>query len=95
MRALQPQQDRVDLVQVRHPIERLTNLMTVMGHCTAWAQLRSSGRQGSACADELIEFAAPTKWRKSIVAVARECAATVEADWRTYAKAYDAGAFDV
>jgi uncharacterized protein (DUF2252 family) len=95
MRGLQPQEDRVDLVQVRHPIERLTNLMTVMGHCAAWSQLRSSGRQGSACADELIEFAAPTKWRKSILAVARECAAKVEADWKTYAKAYDDGAFAV
>ena len=95
MRDLQPKQDRVTLAQTRHPIERLTNLMTVMGHCTAWSQLRSSGRQGSACADELIEFAAPAKWRKSILAVARDCAETVEADWRAYAKAYDDGAFAV
>jgi uncharacterized protein (DUF2252 family) len=93
LRALQPQEDRVSLTQTSHPLERLINLVTVMGHCTAWSQLRSSGRQGAATADELIDFAAQRRWRTTLLATARECAAQVQADWASYSAAYDDGAF--
>jgi uncharacterized protein (DUF2252 family) len=91
LRALQPQQDRVSLAQTGHPIERLANLATVMGHCTAWSQLRSSGRQGSACTDELVDFGAQPEWRKRLLSVARECADQVEANWAAFAAAYKEG----
>lgn len=95
LRALQPSEDRVLLSGpgIRHPLNRLDHLVSVMAQCLAWAQLRSSGRGGSADADELIDFASGRKWRRQLIEVARHCADQVQSDWRTYCAAYDAGAF--
>lgn len=95
LRALQPSEDRVALAGtgIRHPQARLEHLVTVMAQCLAWAQLRSSGRGGSADADELIDFAQGRKWRRQLMEVARHCAAEVDGDWKVFCAAYDAGAF--
>ncbi|MGO4390836.1 DUF2252 domain-containing protein [Variovorax sp. M-6] len=95
LRALQPSEDRVTLAGtgIRHPQARLEHLVTVMAQCLAWAQLRSSGRSGSANADELIDFAQGRKWRRQLMEVARHCAAEVDGDWKVFCAAYDAGAF--
>jgi uncharacterized protein (DUF2252 family) len=95
LRALQPSEDRVALGSsgVRHPVSRLEHLVAVMAQCLGWAQLRASGRSGSANADELIDFTQGGKWRRQLMEVARHCAAEVESDWKVYAAAYDAGAF--
>ncbi|HEY2257058.1 MAG TPA: DUF2252 family protein, partial [Variovorax sp.] len=97
LRALQPSEDRVALGSsgVRHPIARLEHLMTVMGQCLGWAQLRASGRSGSANADALIDFTRGAKWRRQLMEVARHCAAQVESDWKVYTAAYDQGAFNL
>jgi len=96
LKALQPSEDRVALsgANIRHPRARLESLVAVMGQCLAWAQLRASGRSGSANADELIDYAQGGKWRRQLMAVARHCAAQVEADWLQFCAAYDAGAFN-
>lgn len=91
LRGLQPSEDRVALATTGP--DRLSNLVQVMGHCVAWAQLRSSGRNHSAQADELIDFAARSKWRSRLLDLARHNAELVRADWATYAAAYDDGAF--
>ncbi|XAH21730.1 hypothetical protein AAFF27_17085 [Xylophilus sp. GW821-FHT01B05] len=71
--------------------------MTVIGQCLAWGQLRSSGRSGSAIADELIDFGARQKWRAKLIGITRHCAAEVEAeaeaDWGTFSEAHDDGVF--
>jgi len=95
LRALQPSEDRVELAQRRHPVARLRNLVTLMGQCLAWAQLRSSGRGGAANADEIIDFARRRRWRRKLMALARHMADAVETDWAAYARAFDQGAFDV
>jgi uncharacterized protein (DUF2252 family) len=91
LRGLQPSEDRVALATAGP--DRLGNLVQVMGQCVAWAQLRSSGRNGSAVADELIDFAGRSKWRGRLLELARHNAELVQADWTTYATAYDDGAF--
>ena len=93
LRALQPSEDKVALVQTRHPVTKLDNLVRVMGQCLAWSQLRSSGRGGSAIADELIKFGAKKKWQSALMELAHHCADQVEQDWRTFSDAYDAGVF--
>jgi len=93
LRGLQPSEDRVALKQPRHTLAEIEQVMTVMGNIVAWAQLRSSGRQGSAIADELIAFGEGKKWKKQLLDAAQKCAAQVRKDWQTYCKAYDAGAF--
>jgi uncharacterized protein (DUF2252 family) len=63
-----------------------------MGRLVAWAQLRGTGRQGSAIADELIDFGASReKWQADLHEAAQQCAKQVKHDWQTYREAYEAG----
>jgi uncharacterized protein (DUF2252 family) len=92
---LQPFEDRVPLAKHHHHIDNLTGVVQIMGQCVAWAQLRSSGRQGSAIADELIDFAGRTKWCSKLLELGYELSGQVNDDWQTYSEAYDRGAFKV
>jgi uncharacterized protein (DUF2252 family) len=65
----------------------------MLARCVAWAQLRSSGRQGACIADDLIAFAGKKKWRRQVALAAAEAARQVTADWSAFAAAYDAGQF--
>ncbi|WP_076591474.1 DUF2252 domain-containing protein [Herminiimonas arsenitoxidans] len=93
LRALQPTEDRVPLTGQEHHIDHLIGVVKVMGECVAWAQLRSSGREGSAIADTLIDFSGRKKWRNNLLSICHELADQVQDDWRTYCEAYDAGLF--
>lgn len=89
LRELQPMQDRIALSEtVKDPL-RLAGLLQSMAELLAWSQLRSSGRKGSACVDELIEFGEKRKWRTRALEVAQSCATTVNADWHSFCEAYD------
>ncbi|SDZ72149.1 Uncharacterized conserved protein, DUF2252 family [Variovorax sp. YR266] len=93
LRDLQPSEDRVTL-DVRHTgLDQVRDVIGEMGQMMAWAHLRSSGRQGSAIADALVDFGASAKsWRRDLLDAAHQCAAQVESDWEVYSEAYDAGA---
>lgn len=95
LQALQPFEDRVPLAKYHQNIDKLTGVVQVMGQCLAWAQLRSSGRQGSAIADELIDFAEGKKWRSKLLELTGELSNQVKDDWQTYSAAYDDGVFKV
>jgi uncharacterized protein YfdQ (DUF2303 family) len=65
-----------------------------MGQIVAWSQLRSSGQQGAASTDSLIDFGKRHKsWRTELIAAAEQCAAQNLEAWKLYATAYDAGQF--
>ncbi len=93
LKGLQPSEDRIALDLWHGHFDRLQGLMASLGEIVAWAQLRSAGRQGSAIADELIEFAAGKKWKNGIIAVARTCREQVDRDWREFCAAHDEQAF--
>ncbi len=93
LKALQPSEDRVALESWQGHFHRLEGLMRSLGEILAWAQLRASGREGSATADELIAFALRKKWRAEIVDLARECSERVAREWSEFCGAYDDGAF--
>lgn len=95
LRALQPSEDRVLMPITDGDVDRLLGVVGTMGQCLASAQLRSSGRQGSAIADTLIAFASKKKWPVKVVELAHEMARTTMADWQIYCMAYDSGRFDV
>jgi uncharacterized protein (DUF2252 family) len=95
LREMQPTQDRVSLASCGGDLRRLQPVIETMGELTAWGQLRSSGRQGSAIADELIDFAQQTRWRRDILDFARACQAQVVADYQAYCRAYERGFFNV
>lgn len=91
MKMLQPTTDRLDLARLarshtdfEHALERMANL-------AAWSQLRSSGRQGSAIADDLIGMGTRRGLAASLLDRARAMAEVVVNDFSVYADAYDAG----
>lgn len=85
LRELQPTADRVDLDQWNGKLKRLKKVVQTMAEVTAWGQLRSSGRQGSAIADDLIAFAQDAAaWHPPVLDYARSYAAQVEADYQTF-----------
>jgi uncharacterized protein (DUF2252 family) len=90
LRGLQPSEDRVAL-NAACPQKELASVMRVMGSVVAWGQLRSSGREGSAIADELIEFGQRSDWKKPLMDAVEAITAQVRADWQTFRKAYDNG----
>jgi len=89
LRGLAPSEDRVALSAWNKRLRRLQGVMKAMGEILAWGQLRSSGRDGSAIADELIAYGKDIKWKKPLLAVAEHCSEQVEKDWRTYSQHFD------
>jgi hypothetical protein len=55
-----------------------------MGELTAWAQLRCAGRDGAAPIDGLMAFARNADWSRRLIALARDWAAQVHADWKIF-----------
>ena len=86
LRELQPSKDRLTLKDARGRPGRLRSVISTMAHVTAWAQLRSSGRQGSAVADDLIAFAEASGWQRSLVDYGRLYAAQVERDFKVFVR---------
>jgi uncharacterized protein (DUF2252 family) len=95
LKGLQPAEDRVALDLWRGHIDRLHVLMATLGEVVAWSELRSSGRQGSASADELVDFGSRKKWRTEMLALARACQKQVDRDWREFCSAFDDRAFPI
>lgn len=94
LRALQPSEDRVSITPGRGADRALAELATTQAALIAWSQLRSSGRQGSAVADEWIDFGSAPGWRAKLVEAVRQSAAQLRRDAHTFQAACDAGAFD-
>ena len=86
LRELQPSKDRLTLKDARSRPGRLRTVISTMAHVTAWAQLRSGGRQGSAVADDLIAFAEASDWRRALIDYGRSYAAQVERDFKAFVR---------
>lgn len=93
LRALQPSEDRVRLKGQRHSGGERETFFAQLGQLTAWAHLRSAGRDGSARADELIDFGRRAKWRERLLEASRDGARQVVRDFADYRRAWDEGAF--
>jgi uncharacterized protein (DUF2252 family) len=83
-RVLQPTEDRLDLSLLRGRARRLERVARTMGDLVAWAHLRSSGRLGSAPADDWIAFAARKDWERPLGQYARSYAGRVVRDWKAF-----------
>lgn len=95
LRELQPSEDRVRLDRTRGNLKVLAPLVATMGQLVAWAHLRGAGRDGSAVADELIDFADDKPWRSRLLAAAHDCAEQVRRDAAAFNAAFDARLLDL
>jgi uncharacterized protein (DUF2252 family) len=93
LRGLQPSEDRISLNGERHTPAQMASVITTMGQLVAWGQLRSAGRQGSATADELIDFAMSPRRPAQLMEAALQCAQQVQKDAADFNRAYDDGVF--
>ena len=84
LRELQPLEDKVSLHLWNGKLRRLEKVMMVMGKIVAWDQLRSGGRQGSAIADELMQWATDSQWRSALIDYAQTYLTQVEEDYRAF-----------
>ena len=91
LKELQPSADRLDLAHIASDKAALSDVLRAMARLAAWAQLRSSGRQGSATTDALIAFAdGSSGLANRLVAAALQLSATTLADYKDYCQAFDA-----
>ncbi len=84
LKELQPSEDRLSLEEWNGKISRLENIVATMARVSAWSQLRGSGRQGSAIADELIAWAERGNWQGPLLKYAQAYSKQVEADWKSF-----------
>ena len=86
LRELQPSNDKIDLTALGSQSKKLTAFVQTLGEVVAWGHLRSSGRQGSAIADELIAFAHDRTWQAEILTYAQHYQAQVRRDYQSFLK---------
>ena len=87
LRELQPLEDRVNLSRWNGKLRRLRKVIETMAAVTAWQELRGTGRQGSAIADDLITFAHTMSWHQPLLNYAQQYAEQVKSDYKTFRSA--------
>lgn len=93
IKEMQPTADKINFATLKNQLGDMKDVLENMALLTASAQLRSSGRQGSAIADELMDFARDESWVAPLLQYARQYAGQVTADYQQYLSAYTAGFF--
>jgi uncharacterized protein (DUF2252 family) len=93
IKEMQPTADKINFETLQNRRNDMEDVLENMALLVASAQLRSSGRQGAAVADELIAFGRDSSWIQSIIAYAGQYAHQVKADYDKYLEAFRAGYF--
>jgi uncharacterized protein (DUF2252 family) len=84
MQEMQPSKDRINFEMIDHDFAQIRSVMKDMGVITASSYLSSSGRQGSAIADELIAFGNTTGWYDEVIRYAKNYKLTVMKDFKDF-----------
>ena len=94
LKELQPSADRINYNLFEGNKEKFNELLGYMAQISAWGVIRSSGRQGSSIADELILFASDAKGLKQeLIAYATSYAKVIHSYYQEYSKAFQKGYF--
>ncbi|MEP7110150.1 MAG: DUF2252 family protein [Ferruginibacter sp.] len=93
LKEMQPTEDKIPFTAIRDNHNETGNIIQDLALLTASAHLRSSGRQGAANADELIEFGGSRDWQKAVLEYALDYKAQVRMDHKAYVKAWNSGFF--
>jgi uncharacterized protein (DUF2252 family) len=88
LRELQPSADKLDLAAAQPDAAELEAVVWSMGELTAWAQLRSAGRDGAAGVETLMAFAGNAAGNNDVfrrlVDLSRDWSKRIHADWRGF-----------
>lgn len=89
VKELQPTSDKIDIAKaIAHP-RQIEKYVADLGMLTASAQLRGSGRQQTATADELCDFAETGGWEDQLVEWASQYAGHVREDFHQFCKGHN------
>ncbi len=94
VKEIQPITDKVTIEPSKKKTKSLQQYITDLAVITASAQLRSSGREGSATADALKVFALDGKWIATVLKWAQQYASQVHQDFTVFQQAYKKGFFN-
>lgn len=84
LRELMPREDRVRLERYSGREAAFRQLLLDEARVLAWGHLRSSGRKGSATADELQEFCRGAVWQQAALDWAQQFAKQARAQWEEF-----------
>ncbi|HEY2648251.1 MAG TPA: DUF2252 family protein, partial [Puia sp.] len=90
---IQPTKDKINFKLIKKEYRSIYQAIADMASLTAYAHLRSSGRQGSAIADELICFGEESNWQEKVFHSAVRYAVQLENYYKQYMADYHAGIF--
>jgi uncharacterized protein (DUF2252 family) len=93
IKEMQPTADKIDFLLIKDKYKYILRVIEDMALLTASAQLRSSGREGSAIADDLIAFGKDVHWQQSLIGYASAYAKQVKKDFSNYSKDFTKGIF--
>jgi len=90
---MQPTKDSINFNLIKDQYRDIYQVIDDMAMLTASAQLRSTGRQGSAIADDLIAFGKGDEWQREIIDYALEYTKVIEKYYEQYLVSYKEGYF--
>ncbi len=93
LRELQPTADRLNLARDARRLPAFAEALGSMAKLAAWAELRATGRGGSATADALIDYAHDPGTTSHVEEAAHAMADLTVRDWKDYVAAYHDGEF--
>jgi len=93
LKEMQPLADKINFQLIKKKPANIERVISDMAMLTASAQLRSSGRQGSTIADELVAFGKDKSWQKNTLQYAYDYSKQVKKDYIQFQKAYQKNYF--
>jgi uncharacterized protein (DUF2252 family) len=93
MQEMQPTKDSINFKLIKKEYRNIYQVIDDMAMLTASSQIRSSGRQGSSNADELIKLGERKDWQEGILQYAINYSHTVRKNYILFLKDYKEGMF--
>jgi uncharacterized protein (DUF2252 family) len=90
---MQPTEDKMNFELIKNRYKDIDKVISDMAVLTASAQLRSSGRQGSAITDELITFGQNNQWQQALLEYAFKYTKQVNKDYKEFMTGYKEGVY--
>lgn len=88
MQEMQPTKDSINFKLIKKEYRNIYQVIDDMAMLTASSQIRSSGRQGSANADELMKLGLNMEWQEKLLQYAIGYSHTVRTDYVNFLKDY-------
>lgn len=93
MKEMQPVEDKIKFKLIQDQYRDIYQVIDDMALLTASSHLRSSGRKGSAIADELIAFGQRSDWQEALIDYAYGYFKQTKKDYKLYKAGFESGLY--